>query len=208
MPLSDFDFDSVQFAKNTGVDDPLKTFLHLLADYNEKINLVSRQMIPQSLIQLMNETILMDDYISKDCHTIVDAGSGNGLLGIPIAIMNKSQKIILVETIRKKAEFLNFIKSNMQLSNLEVYNGRVESYFQNRDKKNKEKISLISRGFPNIALLFSYVKSKAAKEAVLITSENKIKKNHNDLESLNKKIYNLPLRDSIKILRMEKTKSE
>lgn len=206
MPLRNHDFESVQFAENTGVDDSIKTFLSLLADYNEKVNLVSRKMTPESLIQLVNETILLNKYISNDCENIIDAGSGNGLLGIPIALINNNKKITLVETLRKKSDFLNFIKSEMNIHNLEVFNGRIENYFEKRPAK--QNTSLIARGFPNIALLFSYVKYGTSKETVLITSENKIKKNHNDLESLNKKIYNLPLRDSIKILLLEKTESE
>jgi hypothetical protein len=75
-------------------------------------------------------------------------------------------------------------------------------------KENKSHYSLIARGFPNLEPLVFFVKKGMVKEAVIITSENKIKKNEKHLVSVKKKIYNVPLRTYLKILKMEKTDRE
>lgn len=181
----------------------IKEYLIILLDANTKINLVSRQITDLELKQLLDETIRLNDLISFE--TIIDAGSGNGLLGIPIAIINKNKKIVLVEPKQKKSAFLQQVKVQLNLDNVEVADVSLEEYLK---KTIKKPCSLIARGFPNLAPLVSYVKKGLVKEAVIITSENKIKKNEKHLVSVKKKIYNVPLRTHLKILKMEKTDRE
>jgi len=64
----------------------------------------------------LSETLWLNQYISG--HIIIDAGSGNGILGIPIAVLDKNREIILVEPQRKKALFLREVKKKMELSNV------------------------------------------------------------------------------------------
>jgi len=181
----------------------IKEYAAILKEANTKINLVSRQISDHELNQLLDETILLNDLISFE--TVIDAGSGNGLLGIPIAIINKNKKIILVEPKQKKSSFLTEVKNRMNLANVEIVGVSLEEYLK---KANKKPCSLIARGFPNLAPLVSFVKKGLVKEAVIITSENKIKKNEKHLVSVKKKIYNVPLRTYLKILKMEKTDRE
>lgn len=183
--------------------DDINNYLALLMEANTKINLVSRQITDDELNQLLNETIQLNDLLSFD--TIIDAGSGNGLLGIPIAIMNKNKKIILVEPKQKKSAFLKEVKERMNLLNVEIAGVSLEEYLK---KTNKRPCTLIARGFPNLLPLVSFLKKGLVKEAVIITSENKIKKNEKHLVSVKKKIYNVSLRTHLKILKMEKTDRE
>ncbi|MCX6582565.1 MAG: class I SAM-dependent methyltransferase [Candidatus Aminicenantes bacterium] len=183
--------------------DRIKEYVAILREANTKINLVSRQITDDELNQLLEDTIFLNELISFD--TIIDAGSGNGLLGIPIAIINKNKKIILVEPKQKKSSFLQLVKVQMNLDNVEVADISLEEYLK---KENKNHYSLIARGFPTLAPLVFFVKKGMVKEAVIITSENKIKKNEKHLVSVKKKIYNVPLRTYLKIIKMEKTDRE
>lgn len=188
---------------NDVIEKEINKYVEILLETNARINLVSRQITTEELNQLLNETFLLNDYISYD--TVIDAGSGNGLLGIPIAISNKNKKIILIEPKQKKTTFLKDVKERLNLTNVEVIGSSLEEYL----KKSKKKTgSLISRGFPTLLPLINYVKNSMVKEAIIITSENKIKKNEKHLVSVKKKIYNVPLRTHLKILKMEKTDRE
>lgn len=188
---------------NDITEKDITEYVEILLDANTKINLISRQITTEELNQLLNETFLLNDYISSDI--VIDAGSGNGLLGIPIAIINKNKKIILVEPKQKKITFLKNVKERMKLTNVEIIGTSLEECL----KKSKRKYgSLISRGFPTLAPIINYVKNGLVKEAIIITSENKIKKNEKHLVSVKKKIYNVPLRTNLKILKMEKTDRE
>lgn len=194
LPLND------DAAKST-----IKKYTEILAEYNTKINLVSRQMTSEELNQLLIESLLINEYISKKNKTVVDAGSGNGILGIPIAILNKNKQVILVETKKKKTGFLEEVKKQLDLPNVEIKNASIEEYLK---KMMESRRTIIARGFPELTVFSNFIQKGLANQAVLITSENKIKKNEKCLVSVEKKIYNIPLRTFLKILIMEKTTRE
>ena len=190
-----------------GIDSKTKksieTYMLYLMEYNQKVNLISRKITGNALTQLVEETLLLEQYISKD--EIIDAGSGNGILGIPIAIKNPRKHIDLVESKEKKAIFLEDIKKKMVLKNVRVYCCSIKE-FVNRNK-NKET-SLIARGFPGIEIFWDFLKKELIKEAVFITSQNKIKKISKYMVNIKKKSYNIPLRNNLKILKMENVSRE
>ena len=181
------------------------TYVDILWEFNEKINLVSRQISPEGLGQLLNETLFLNGFISEGNDTVVDAGSGNGILGIPIAVINKNKNIVLVETRKKKIAFLEELKNRMDLQNVEVAGESIEEYLK---KNKKRRRTLIARGFPDPGVFCGFVEKGYIDEVVLITSENKIKKNEKRLESVKKKIYNVSLRTYLKILKLEKKSRE
>jgi len=180
--------------------DTLKTYIDMLLEYNEKVNLISRKITGEQLAQLIDETYWLEQYISNNI--IIDAGSGNGILGIPIALLEKNRKIILVEPKQKKALFLREVRKKLELSNVEVQDVSIEEWLKKSKSDNNKGKTLIARGFPRLDALCGFVRRGMINEAVLITSENKIKKNQNDLESVTKKTYNVPLRKNLKILKM------
>ncbi|MGD2091991.1 MAG: class I SAM-dependent methyltransferase [Candidatus Aminicenantes bacterium] len=182
------------------LQDTLKTYIDMLLEYNEKVNLISRKITSEKLDKLLSETHLLNLYISNDI--IIDAGSGNGLLGIPIALMDKNRRLILVEPKRKKALFLMEVKKRMELSNVDVRDVSIEECLKKPKNWNGKSKTLIARGFPRLHALCGFVHRGLISEAVLITSENKIKKNQNDLESVTKKTYNIPMRKNLRILKI------
>lgn len=62
-----------------------------------------------------------------DFPAIADIGSGGGLPGIPLAICRPQMAVTLVETVGKKASFLQQVKIELGLENLTVHNQRVEN---------------------------------------------------------------------------------
>ncbi len=183
----------------------LAQYIDILLDYNQKINLVSRKITPAEVEQLISESLLMNQYISNEIKIIVDAGSGNGLLGIPIALENPKRKMILVEPKHKKAVFLQKVKDDLKLDNVEVKAVSIEEYLI---KEKKFHRTIIARGYPDLDVFIRFINKGLIKEAVLITSDNKIKINELPLESVRKKTYNVPLRENLKILKMENAAGE
>jgi len=59
--------------------------------------------------------------------TVMDVGSGGGFPGVVIALFYPESTVYLVESIRKKCEFLNELVNDVQLGNVEVINSRVEN---------------------------------------------------------------------------------
>ncbi len=183
----------------------LAQYIDLLLAYNQKVNLVSRKITPAEVEQLIGESLLMNHYISNEIKMVLDAGSGNGLLGIPIAIENPKRRMTLVEPKPKKAVFLQMVKDELKLDNVEVKNVSIEEYLKKEKKFNR---AIIARGFPELEVFIRFIHKRLIKEAILITSDNKLKINEVHLESVSKKTYNVPLRENLKIIKMENAAGE
>jgi len=181
----------------------IETYMVYLMEYNQKVNLISRKITGNALKQLVEETLLLEQYISKN--EIIDAGSGNGILGIPIALKNPGKIINLIESKEKKAIFLEDIKKKMFLTNVRVYCCSIKE-FVNRTKI--KETSLVARGFPGLEIFCDFLKKEQIKEVVCITSQNKIKKINKYMVNVKKKAYNIPLRKNLKILKMENVSRE
>lgn len=109
----------------------LQLFADMLKERNQKVNLVSRK----SVDDLWNRHILnsaqLINYIPGNTRTLLDIGSGAGFPGMVLAILMAEKmsaaKIILTESIGKKAAFLNDVKNELKLDNAVIKNDRVET---------------------------------------------------------------------------------
>lgn len=183
--------------------ESLQKFLDFLMQCNQQINLVSRKISRDQLQVLVNETMRLSRAVTGDC--IVDAGSGNGLLGIVLSLSFPRRRIILLESIEKKAGFLRRAVSHLGITNTEVVCRRLENFvFPSPSLQN----TLVSRGFPDLSQLLAPLLCRDVKEVVCITSLKKIEKLKIPLENIHETIYNIPFRDVIKILKMENVSRE
>jgi 16S rRNA (guanine(527)-N(7))-methyltransferase RsmG len=183
-----------------GKKQKIDRYVDLLLEVNRYINLVSRKISPEGLLQLIEETLFLNRLIKG--HNIVDAGSGNGLLGVPLAILNTNKRIFLVESKPKKAGFLKQIANTIDLVNLEVWNMGIQEFFHK--KKGSYSKTIVTRGFSSHEELLEFYKKGMVDEVLLISSLNKIKKIGKEVENRCQKIYNIPFRETLKVLKILK----
>ncbi|MCG2812204.1 MAG: class I SAM-dependent methyltransferase [Candidatus Aminicenantes bacterium] len=178
-------------------------FIDFLLAYNKKVNLVSRQSTRETLDLLVAETLLLKKLVSAPL--IIDAGSGGGLLGIPLAISFPEKKIILTETIQKKTNFLKEAILLLGLGNAKMFEGPIQEFMHRHDFYES---TIIARGFPKIEILANYVYEKKVKELLLISSVDKIKKIQNTVANIRQNLYNIPSRNNLIILKLENVSRE
>jgi 16S rRNA (guanine527-N7)-methyltransferase len=181
----------------------MNAFIEFLLAYNQKVNLVSRQSTHESLHALITETRLLVDLVSTPL--LIDAGSGGGLLGIPLAILLPEKNFILIETIHKKVIFLNEALCHLKLDNAIVYEGPVQEFMH---RHNRFDSTVAARGFPRIDVLAEYVYRKKVRELLLISSLGKINKIQNKMANIRQNRYNIPLRDNLVIFKLENVSRE
>lgn len=117
------------------LDDPtlrqLLDYLGLLRKWNGVYNLTSvrepAQMLVQHLLDSLTIIPALRRHVDLARATIADIGSGAGLPGIPLAIVQPTSKVILIEPVGKKSAFQRQAGAELALTNIDVYNGRAES---------------------------------------------------------------------------------
>lgn len=100
---------------------------------------------------------------------LLDVGSGAGLPGIPLAIARPGWQLVVLDSNSKKTRFLNQVKLELGLENLEVVHGRVEQY---RDSGGFHTIT--SRAFSALPRLIELSRHLLAPEGRWVAMKGKV----------------------------------
>ncbi|MBS0299344.1 MAG: 16S rRNA (guanine(527)-N(7))-methyltransferase RsmG [Proteobacteria bacterium] len=102
----------------------IEQYLLLIGKWNKIHNLTAIRDPYDMLVQHIMDSLAVVPHIRGP--RIVDVGTGAGLPGIPIALARPDWHITLVESNRKKAAFLQQVKIELALQNVEIMAQRVE----------------------------------------------------------------------------------
>ncbi|WCA22522.1 16S rRNA (guanine(527)-N(7))-methyltransferase RsmG [Candidatus Phytoplasma oryzae] len=171
----------------------LKKYYYFLKIYNKKINLTSLLSEQNVYIKHFYDSFLISKIISLQKKTkICDLGTGAGFPGIPIKILYPHLQVCLLESNKKKIIFLNELISILKLSNVFIFNHKIE--------KHEKKYNLvITRALGNLNVIFKLSSFVLNKKGYLIAMKGpkyeiemkKIEKT-NSFILKNKKISELP----------------
>lgn len=104
----------------------LGEYARILAGY-ELANVIGTrdrgQIIVEHLLDALS-CLLIEDF--SETSTLVDVGTGGGLPGVPIAIVQPGLEVTLVEATEKKVAFLDYVRTSLNLGNLTLLNARAE----------------------------------------------------------------------------------
>jgi 16S rRNA (guanine527-N7)-methyltransferase len=99
----------------------------LYREWNAKINVISRKDVDQLATHHILHSLSIAKILSFAPGTcIMDAGTGGGFPGIPLALMFPETHFTLVDSIGKKINVIDAIAGELQLGNVKTQNSRVE----------------------------------------------------------------------------------
>jgi 16S rRNA (guanine527-N7)-methyltransferase len=107
--------------------DQMEQLGELYRYWNQRINVISRKDMDNFYLHHVLHSLSIAKLISfKDFTEIMDAGTGGGFPGIPLAIMFPDVSFTLVDSIGKKINVVNEVSAALGLTNVETYNKRME----------------------------------------------------------------------------------
>ena len=120
-----------EFISNLASDDialnKLEKLSRFLAEENDRQNLVSRSSLDDIWIRHFADSAQLLNHVPRETpSTWLDLGSGAGFPGLVISILQPDREIVLVESRRKRVEWLETMISTLDLPNCRVEGSRLE----------------------------------------------------------------------------------
>ena len=104
----------------------LLAFLELLRKWGETYNLTAVRDASSALDLHLLDSLTVNPYLRGD--SVLDVGTGGGLPGIPLAILNPRRQFVLLDSSAKKMRFVRQAAITLELMNVETVANRVEQY--------------------------------------------------------------------------------
>ena len=152
--------EQLGLAANDGQVASLISYLQLLEKWNHHFNLSGIDDIDDMVSMHLLDSLSINAYLQGSI--IVDVGTGAGLPGIPLAIMNPEKKFLLIDSNGKKTRFLFQVKIALQIENISIVNTRIEHY------QNQQQIDMV------MCRAFSSLEDMVTKSQHLFGKETKL----------------------------------
>ena len=156
--------------------EQLVAYVDLLEKWNRAYNLTAirdrREIVDRHLI----ESLSIAPFLSGDSR--VDVGTGAGLPGIPLAIIEPGVHYVLLDSNGKKTRFLSEVKRALALSNINVETTRVESW-----RPGRHFDAVVTRAFADLGTTLERVDHLMGSQGMLFAMKT---------ESASKEVAEMP----------------
>ena len=131
-------------------------FYELLVGWNKVMNLTGiteyEEVNEKHFVDSLSIVKAID---MRDVKSVIDIGTGAGFPGIPLKIAFPHLKVVLLDSLNKRINFLNTVIEELGLENIQTIHGRAEDFA--KQLAYREQFDLcVSRAVANLATLSEY----------------------------------------------------
>lgn len=129
-------------------------FLELLYEKNQVMNLTAIRDKEGMLEKHFIDSLLLTKVIKDEEKSFIDVGTGAGFPGLVLAIFYPEKNFLLVDSVRKKIEFINEVIEKLGLENVKTSFERAEELI--KGKRETFDVALC-RGVANLRIILEYM---------------------------------------------------
>ena len=177
-------------------NDKIKLFKEATIKFNNKHNLISKKNTDKIIEEATEEAKAITEHLKQN-KNILDIGTGSGLPGIPLAILNEDKNIYLSEKNNKKNYHLRKI-----VRVLGIKNATTIGPSNKKTKLNKKIDCVVSKAFASTKKTIEITNSFLEKPFTLMLLKGK-------LETINKEIEDANIsKENYEIIKIENKKEK
>lgn len=129
-------------------------FLEMLYEKNQVMNLTAIRDKEGMLEKHFIDSLLLTKVIKNEEKSFIDVGTGAGFPGLVLAIFYPEKNFLLVDSVRKKIEFINEVIEKLGLENVKTSFERAEELI--KGKRETFDVALC-RGVANLRIILEYM---------------------------------------------------
>ena len=161
--------------------------------WNQQINVISRKDMDNFYLHHVLHSLSIAKIVEFKAFTeIMDAGTGGGFPGIPLAIMFPETKFYLVDSVGKKIKVVNEVVQSLALKNVEAEQLRMEQVNRTFD-------FIISRAVTSLPDFLRWTSYKFHNKSfndipngILYIKGGDVQKELKEIKKFKKKVFNIP----------------
>ena len=131
-------------------------FYELLVEWNKVMNLTGiteyEEVNEKHFVDSLSIVKAID---MSQVKSVIDIGTGAGFPGIPLKIAFPHLKVVLLDSLNKRINFLNTVIAELGLENIETIHGRAEDFAKQAEYREQFDLC-VSRAVANLATLSEY----------------------------------------------------
>jgi len=149
-------FGKLNIPYSSEIENKFIKYRDLLKEWNRKINITSIEEDEEIYVKhFLDSVLLLNSTNFNECKTVIDVGTGGGFPGIPLKIVNENYKVTLLDSLRKRIDFLSEVKKELGFEDVRLIHGRAEDFGQNIDYREKFDVC-VSRAVAPLNVLCEY----------------------------------------------------
>jgi 16S rRNA (guanine527-N7)-methyltransferase len=121
----------------------LVTLVEMLHKWNKAFNLTSVRQPSDMLVKHIMDSVVVSPHLEGK--RFIDVGTGPGLPGLPLAILNPDKEFVLLDSLGKRIRFIKQVVHALGLKNVTPIHSRVDEYEDNQGFD-----GVISRAFASL----------------------------------------------------------
>ena len=167
---------SVQLAKlikQAGLEIPaeqqqqLVGYVQMLHKWNKAYNLTSVRDPNEMMIKHIMDSLVVSEHLTGSHY--IDVGTGPGLPGIPLAIVNPDKSFTLLDSLGKRIRFIRQVLHELNIQNVTPIQSRVEEFMPEVGFD-----GVLSRAFASITDMVNWCHHLPAQDGVFMALKGQI----------------------------------